>query len=241
MSVNSNGGETKLPFEDVKQCKFLVQPRSNLSCRTGTRYHMFGKVEKGALVSKNLTRLGLGNDPDLILKNVHTYGVVAEVPRPNTSDRYYKIHFDGGLCTYLDRYVFSLETNTPYCRKVAPEKIPDKTPQKTQEEVKTQKVDDVSESSGSGEDWHIRQHRRIMSHCDFPADDDDSSIEFVGVKEGKGKGKEKGRSIEVEEKVDDEIMITKAVSPERNKAKTNVQKMVVKDEKKKGDETEKRT
>jgi hypothetical protein len=77
-----------------------------------------------------------------------------------------------------------------------------------------------------------------MSHCDFPADDDDSSIEFIGVKEGKGK--EKGRSTEVEEKVDDEIMITKVVSPER-KAKTNAQKMVVKDEKKKGDQVEKRT
>jgi hypothetical protein len=52
-------------------------PHGRVSSLIDDRFCAYGKVEKGALISKILTRVGLGNDPNLVLKTIITCGVVA--------------------------------------------------------------------------------------------------------------------------------------------------------------------
>jgi hypothetical protein len=157
-------------------------------------------VCKGALVSKKLTRVGIGHDPRIVLEDVLTYGVVNDIPS-DKKDGKYVISFDGGIVMDLKRLAFRLVTNTPKrCTK-------DRAKQSTN---KIQKAEPKRD--------HELEHREIMYqaalHAAGVVDSDDSSIEITEVIPGKKK---------INNDFDDEITITRVKKVEIKKEKNTKQ------------------
>jgi hypothetical protein len=120
-------------------------------------------VHQGALVCKKLIRFGIGHDPDIIVKNVPTLGVVNAVPSDRKNGNYV-ISFDGGMVMDLKLLAFCLLMNMP--------------------ERNTKKNSKKKENRKPERD-HELEHRQIMYNGALSVagvvDSDDSSIQITEV------------------------------------------------------------